>query len=114
MPRSPRPRPARLRGRDTRGSVCAWCEQRIPEEREVLGLGAKAVPGVDLKRHQGRVTRLHLVTADRTVVAMVTGTDSSAKREGHDLYFMMCSEACGAALRAALAEEILIGRMGRS
>jgi hypothetical protein len=75
----------------------------------VLGVGAKALPGVDLRRHQGRVIRLHLVTADRGVRAMMTGADSPARRDGHDLYFMVCSEVCGATLRAALAEEIRIG-----
>ena len=104
------PRPARLRRHDAGESVCAWCERVIPEGREVLGVGAKALPGVDRRRHQGRAMRLHLVAADRSVRAMVTGADSPARREGHDLYFMVCSEACGAALRAALAEEIRIGR----
>jgi len=108
------PRHTRVRGRDGRDSVCAWCEQAIAEGHEVLGLGAKAVPGVDLQRHQGRVMRLDLVTANRSVLAMVTGADSSARREGHDLYFMMCSDGCGAALRAALAEEIRVGRVGGS
>ena len=49
------PRHIRVRGRDRRDSICAWCEQAIAEEHEVLGLGAKAVPGVDLRRHQGRM-----------------------------------------------------------
>jgi hypothetical protein len=80
----------------------------------VLGVGAKALPGVDLPRHQGRVMRLHLVTADRSVRAIVTGADSPARREGHDLYFMVCGESCGAAMRAALAEDIRIGRAGLS
>jgi hypothetical protein len=99
------PRHARVRGRDRRDTVCAWCEQAIADGYEVLGVGAKAMPSVDLQRHEGRVMRLHLVTADRSVLALAKGADSSAKREGHDLYFMMCGEACAAALRAALAEE---------
>jgi hypothetical protein len=49
--------------------------------------------------------RLQLVTADRSVLAIVTGAESSAKREGYGFCFVICSERCGVALRAAPAEE---------
>ena len=108
------PRPTRLRPRQVPENVCAWCGRVIAKGREVIGFGAKAAPEVDLRSHQGRIIRLDLVAVERTVVAIVTSASSPARREGHDLYFMVCGEACGASLRAALTEEIRIGRMLRS
>lgn len=50
-----------------------------------------------------------LVSRKRDVIALVPPEDSDARRDGHDLLFMVCSETCAAALRAAMEEEIRLG-----
>jgi hypothetical protein len=47
-----------------------------------------------------------LESAGRKVLAAVTGLDSNAKKAGDDFIFMVCSEACGGQLRAAVASDL--------
>ncbi len=42
---------------------------------------------------------------------MVTSADSEAKREGKDFMFMVCSEECAEDAKAALEEDLSVGRM---
>lgn len=85
---------------------CAWCHKRIPEDTPVFSLTAKARPGVDLRSKEGDVMPLRLTQIERTVWAMVPTSDSDAKREGNDFVFMICSRACGTALKQALQQEL--------
>jgi hypothetical protein len=84
--------------------VCAWCDEPIPEGSEVLSLGAKARPGVDLER-KGNVIELAL-DARRKALAIIPTPDSQAKKEGCDVLFALCSEECARSLKAALQEQI--------
>jgi hypothetical protein len=86
-------------------SRCGWCGQDLGD-REVVGFGAKANPGMDLGPYRGGVIEVDLPGAGRRVRAFVVGLNSPAAREGHDLYFMACGEACAGALRDALRAEI--------
>ena len=81
---------------------CAWCSRNIPPEAEAFGCGAKAMPGIDLRDKEGGMLPLYLALSRKTVPALVVPSDSQAKREGNDLYFVICSESCGQALKAAL------------
>lgn len=85
-------------------SMCAWCGKRIAEDSEVFSIGARARPGVDLKR-EGHVLELE-VSPTRTIYAIVPTADSQARMAGWDLLFVICSEACGIALRAMLQDRI--------
>jgi predicted nucleic acid-binding Zn ribbon protein len=90
-------------------STCGWCGKTIPPDTEVFGFGAKLRPDVDLSDKAGQVVPVYFVGHDKTVLAAVAGLDSDAKREGKDVVFMICSEACGHLLRAALQGEIRRG-----
>ncbi len=85
---------------------CAWCHKRIPANTPVYSLTAKARPGVDLQSVEGNVMSMELTRIKRSVWAIVPPNDSDAKREGNDFVFMICSPACGTALRQALQQEI--------
>ncbi|KAA0231835.1 hypothetical protein KJ068_24115 [bacterium] len=81
---------------------CAWCDRVIGPEEEVFGCGAKAMPGIDLSDREGKILPLFLALSRKTVPAIVVPMDSQAKKEGNDLYFVICSESCGQALKQAL------------
>jgi hypothetical protein len=97
----------RRRKRPEAGPVdrCAWCGQGLGEG-EVFGFGARAHPGVDLRPHRGQVIQIALSSAGRTAPTLVVGLHSPAAREGHDLYFVTCTETCLRALKTALQAEI--------
>jgi hypothetical protein len=86
-------------------SRCAWCGQEA-DTRRVFGFGARASPSVDLGPHRGRVIEIEIPGAGRTAPALVVGPNSPAAREGHDLYFMTCTQDCLRALKRALEAEI--------
>jgi hypothetical protein len=87
-------------------SECGWCGKSIGEDQPVFGIGGKALPGIDLSLVQGKVIEIDLETAAKHVLAAVPAFDSDAKKEGNDLMFMVCSEACGRQLQAAVAGEL--------
>ena len=89
---------------------CAWCGRAIPDEHEVFGMGARARPEVDLEPYRGRTIEVHIATLGRKVPAIVVSADSEAAREGKDFVFMTCSETCAAALKAAVGEDVQLGR----
>jgi hypothetical protein len=85
-------------------SRCAWCGHATTQP--VFGFGARARPSVDLGPLRGRVIEIEIPGAGRTAPAMVVGPNSPAARDGHDLYFVTCTEECLRALRSALEAEI--------
>jgi len=91
-------------------STCGWCGKHIPEDTEVFGAGARAHGNIDLTPHAGTVIEMALLSVDKTVLVAVTGLDSEAKRRGHDLMFMTCSDECGEKLRRAVEEDFNIVR----
>jgi hypothetical protein len=84
---------------------CGWCGRDVGN-REVVGFGARANPGLDLSPFRGSVIEVDLPRAGRRVPAFVVGPNSPAARRGHDLYFMACGDACAGALREALRAEM--------
>jgi len=88
------------------GYKCGWCEDEIPEDTELFGVGAKARSDIDITDLEGKVIDVFLSRRDRTVQAMVVTKDSPAKKEGKDLLFVACSESCSEALRQAVGKEI--------
>jgi hypothetical protein len=85
---------------------CSWCEDEIPEDVECFGVGAKASAEMDIAALEGKVVDLFLKRRNRTVAAIVSTSDSPAKREGKDMLFVTCSESCSEALRQAVDREI--------
>jgi hypothetical protein len=92
--------------------TCAWCGKDVPDECELFGVGAKLRGGMEFTSNPSESGFFMPVSiAGKMVPAVVTGADSDARREGNELMFMTCSEACAQALREALlAEKEVIDR----
>ena len=86
-------------------NICAWCNREIPEASEVFGLGAKVRENILLNDFEGTIISIELFKTDKTVPAIVTTSDSEAKRDGYDLMFMTCSQACAESLKTALSKD---------
>jgi hypothetical protein len=87
-------------------NTCAWCDKTISEAKEVFGIGAKLRPGIDSGAQEGTITSFFLAEANKNVPAIVTPTDSEAKKEGYDFIFMFCTQECGKSLKEAIQKEI--------
>lgn len=85
---------------------CSWCEDEIPEDAEVLAVGARARPEFVSEQLEGQFVDIFLVRRNRTVSAVVVTDDSPAKKEGKDMVFLVCSESCAEALRQSVDREI--------
>ena len=92
-------------------SRCAWCQDRIYDDMEVFGFGAKLNPDVDLSEYESHCIQLYLVSSEKPVYMMVTAQDSEAKSEGKDCMFLVCSEGCGKKLKDILEKEISLGKL---
>ena len=89
---------------------CAWCGKRIGKHQEVFAIGAKAQPGAVRKDQEGTAISVFFVSAARTVYAIVSTSDSQAKKKGDDLLFAICSEACAEELKKTLKDEMEMGK----
>lgn len=85
---------------------CGWCDDEIADDTELIGIGAKARPDIDITELEGKVIDIFLTRRDRNVQALVVAKDSAAKREGKDLLFVACSESCAEALRQGVGREV--------
>jgi hypothetical protein len=78
---------------------------------EVLGLGAKLRPDLDLSEYESHCIQIGLVSEEKPLYMMVTTQGSEAKANGNDGMFLVCSEGCGKKLKRVLENEISLGRM---
>jgi hypothetical protein len=85
-------------------SRCAWCGKTIAEDVEVFGMGGKLRPGIDLSAYEGAAVRITVATHGKDLIAVVPAADSDARREGKEILFMTCTEACGLDLKAAVQD----------
>lgn len=92
-------------------SKCAWCRSHINDHMEVLGLGAKLKPDVDLSEYESHCIQIGLVSEEKPVYMMVTAQGSQARSNGNDGMFLVCSEGCGKKLKSVLEKEISLGKM---
>lgn len=83
---------------------CSWCEDEIPDDAEVIAVGAKAHS--QMRALEGQIVDLFLTRRNRTVAAVVVTNDSPAKKEGKDVLFLTCSDSCAEALRQSVDREI--------
>jgi hypothetical protein len=86
-------------------NICAWCSKVISEDSEAFGLGAKIRSAINVKDKEGTIIPLTLIRANKTIPAMVTTSNSEAKREGHDIMFIACSNDCAKLLKKTLQKE---------
>ena len=69
-------------------------------------MGAKLRPEADLSQKEGKTIYLYLASVQKKVPALVSVTGSDAKKEGNDILFATCSEACAEELKTILNAEI--------
>ena len=82
--------------------TCAWCNQKISEDDDIFGFGAKASQSVDLEGKEGEFVSLNLSLLDKTVFALVPEKPSGTNTHGYDLLFITCSEDCAQSLKDEL------------
>jgi hypothetical protein len=92
-------------------SQCAACGDNIDETREVLGLGVKLKPDVDLSEFETHCIEIELLSEEKSVYMMVTAQGSEAKDDGKDGMFLICSESCGKQLQQILEKEVSLGKV---
>jgi hypothetical protein len=92
-------------------SKCAWCQNHINAHVEVLSVGAKLKPDVDLSEYESHCIQIGLVSEEKPVYMMVTAQGSEARSDGNDCMFLVCSEGCGKKLKRVLEKEISSGKM---
>ena len=92
-------------------SKCAWCRNKLNQNSEAFGLGAKVKSGSDIFTYKGKSVLLTIVSEDRNVPMMVAADGTDAKNDGNDVMFLLCSEKCGIKMKAALEREILLGNL---
>lgn len=90
---------------------CAWCEGHVLEDAEVVALGVKLRPGIDLSAYQSHCIEITLLTEQKDIYALVTSEGSEARNDGKDLMFMTCSDSCGIMLKEALEKEVAAGKL---
>jgi hypothetical protein len=92
-------------------SKCTWCQQEINDHMEVVGLGVKLMPDVDLSEYESHCIQIDLVSEEKPLYMMVTAQGSEAKQNGNDGMFLLCSERCGQKLKNVLEKAISVGKM---
>ena len=92
-------------------SKCAWCRSHISDHMEVLGLGAKLKPDVDLSEYESHCIQIGLVSEEKPIYMMVTAQGSDARKDGNDGMFLVCSKGCAKKLKRVLEKEISSGKM---
>ena len=90
-------------------TTCCWCDKRIGENQEVLALGCRKRPGIDISKYEGDIIPVTIATIGKTIWAIVPAADSEARRDNKDFLFTLCSDECGIELKEILGEEIEIG-----
>lgn len=92
-------------------TTCCWCDKRIGENQEVLALGCKKRPGVDISKYEGGIMSVTIASIGKTIWAIVPSADSDARREGKDFMFTLCSDECGDQLKETLEIEKDLGEL---
>ena len=90
-------------------TTCCWCGKRIGKNQEVLALGCKKRPGIDISKYEGATMPVTIATIGETIWAIVPIAESDARRDGKDFMFILCSDECGIELKETLGEEKEMG-----
>lgn len=86
-------------------NTCAWCGEFVDEDVEIHAIGAKFPDGVDMKENEGNIIFLGFKAIDKKVPAIMSTSDSEAKKHGHDLMLLTCSQSCFKKLKSLLDKE---------
>ncbi len=92
---------------------CCWCGKDIPENTPVYGMTAKFRKDVETPpvKIEGYVIDIYVPKSMdspdyKPVWTIVTAKNSSAKKAGNDMIFMLCSEECGYEFKEILQTDI--------
>ncbi len=86
-------------------NTCAWCGEFVEEDMKIHVIGARFSQGADMKEHEGKVIFLGFKDIDKKVPAIISTGDSEAKKYGHDLMVLTCSQSCFKKLKSLLDKE---------
>jgi hypothetical protein len=86
-------------------NTCAWCDEFVDEDMEIHAIGAKFPSSVNMEEHEGTVIFLGFKDIDKKVPAIISTSDSEARKHGHDLMFLTCSQSCFKKLKSLLDKE---------
>jgi hypothetical protein len=86
-------------------STCAWCNSKISEDNEVIGMGARVHPSYDLSKFEGKVMPLTIESISKTLSVVVPTKSSPARADGNDIMIMTCSIKCSEELKDAVAKD---------
>ncbi len=82
-------------GDQHRGSSCAWCGSSLAEIPEPYGVGASLDNPDQAAESDEFMIGIEVEGVDRTIYGLLPPPGSPARESGHDLWFVLCSEACG-------------------
>lgn len=82
------------------GNNCCWCNAPMKPKQPVWGMAARSV--YDLCP-RGRDVEVELLSGEK-IVGYVIERGSEVGRQGYDIMFFVCSEACGKALGVAISQ----------
>ena len=84
---------------------CCWCNREMREDSERFSINTKFRDPKDYQKNAGRIVEFYVPTVDRAILALAVTRDSEAKKQGHEIMFVVCSERCREELSAALRED---------
>lgn len=84
--------------------VCAWCGKELGEDDPLITQSFKAGPDLELDELKGTFIMSQLGTDKRTVPVYVVPDNTPAKKDGHDMLIILCSDRCAEDLGVALAD----------
>lgn len=84
---------------------CSWCKGIMHSEQKAFCVTGKKLPGKDISMYEGQYVPLEVTSREETVMALVTASDSDARKEGIDFLFVVCSMECANELLKALKQD---------
>ena len=83
--------------------LCGWCGDMVLPEDTPVFVTAKCFGSTD--KYEGRMVLVPLSTGEQ-ILGSVGTPDSQLRKDGKDIAFMCCKDACARKLRDALEDEM--------
>ncbi len=93
---------------DVAFGLCGWCGKKLPAVKGSHGFTFRKPRGLDLSEYEGSAILLSLATMAKKVICLISSPDSTARAEGMDFFFLLCSKRCAMRLEAAMNEEVTL------
>jgi len=85
-------------------SRCQFCGKKVRGDEDVIAVGAKAGPSLDITGKGGKVVEMVSPSTGKNFKCVVSMLGSDAEREGRELVFVFCSETCARDFKEELYE----------